>query len=344
MKKITSRVLLLCLFLQSFSLCACNTKPEFEYEVVAGHAVITGYNGDGGDILIPSDLGGYSVYGVAHSVFQGNLAITSVYLSEGIQKIGQGSFHQCDEMKSIHIPSTLILEDDYSGFTSKKLEKITVADNHPLYKVAGNCLLDKNNVLLRGCLTSVIPDYVTEIGNGAFRGLAITDFVIPDHIQKIGTGLFSACEELTSVTLPSHFTTIPAAMFGGCTKLETVTLPDGISVIGDKAFEYCDMLKSITLPDGVTKIGERAFFNCPALQSINFPDGLKSIGANAFRACKNLTHLEIPSSVTEIGEEAFAWCDRLAVIRCGAEKQPSTWNENWAYRCSANIRWNHTNQ
>ncbi|MBQ3154749.1 MAG: leucine-rich repeat domain-containing protein [Clostridia bacterium] len=344
MKKIVSRILLLCLFLQLFSLCACNAKPEFEYEVVAGHAIITGYNGDGGDILIPSDLGGYSVYGVGYGVFRGNLTITSVYLSEGIQKLGREAFFQCNEMKSIHIPSTLVFEDDYFGFTSKKLEKITVADNHPLYKVAGNCLLDKSNVLLRGCLTSVIPDYVTEIGDGAFERLDITSFVIPEHIQTIGTSLFYFCEELTSVTLPKHLTAIPAGMFGGCTKLETVTLPDGVTLIGDGAFAYCDMLKSVTLPDGVTRLGERAFFNCPTLLSINFPDGLEFIGPNAFRACNNLTHLEIPSGVTEIGEEAFAWCDRLAVIRCGAEKQPSTWNENWAYCCSAKIVWNYTNQ
>lgn len=344
MKKITSRILLLCLFLQLFSLCACNAKPEFEYEVVAGYAVITGYNGDGGDILIPSDLGGYSVYGVARGVFQGNLTITSVYLSEGIQKIGQGSFYQCDEMKSIHIPSTLIFEDDYFGFTSKKLEKITVADNHPLYKVAGDCLLDKNNVLLRGCLTSVIPDYVTEIGDEAFARLDITSFVIPEHIQTIGEAVFDFCQELTSVTLPQHLTAIPASMFFACSKLETITLPEGITEIGDDAFAHCDALKSIILPNGVTKIGERAFFICPALQSINFPDGLESINAHAFGACNSLTYLKIPSSVTEIGDGAFAWCDRLAVIRCGAEKQPSTWNENWSYCCSAKIVWNYTNE
>ena len=43
---------------------------DFTYEVADGEATITGYTGEGGNIMLPSELGGYPVTAIGAEAFR----------------------------------------------------------------------------------------------------------------------------------------------------------------------------------------------------------------------------------------------------------------------------------
>ena len=160
-----------------------------------------------------------------------------------------------------------------------------------------------------------IPDGVTSIGEGAFRGCEQLQFlVIPNGVTSIGNSAFSRCEQLQSVVIPDSVTSIGERAFCGCEQLQSVVVPNSVTSIGDSAFSECYHLQSIVIPDSVTSIGDSAFYRCEQLQSVVIPDSVTSIGKWAFSICKQLQSVVIPNSVTSIGEKAFYECKQLQSV------------------------------
>ena len=161
-------------------------------------------------------------------------------------------------------------------------------------------------------LTSVtIPNSVTSIGGGAFRGCSgLTSINVDDGntkydsrnncnaiIEKGTNTLLWGCR---STTIPNSVTSIGSSAFFGCSSLTSITIPDGVTSIGDDAFSGCNGLTSITIPNSVTSIGDDAFSGCNSLTSIKIPDGVTSIGNSAFYGCSGLNSVHI--------SDLAAWC------------------------------------
>ena len=123
---------------KAFTLTVLTIGADFTYAVSGGVARITGYTGQGGNITIPSTLGGYPVTSISASAFVNRTTITGVTIPGSVTSIGTSAFRGC------------------TGLISATL---------------GNSLTTISNDAFRGCtgLTSLtIPDSVTSIGNYAF--------------------------------------------------------------------------------------------------------------------------------------------------------------------------------
>ncbi|MDR1465890.1 MAG: sigma-70 family RNA polymerase sigma factor [Oscillospiraceae bacterium] len=101
------------------------TKPG-TFLVDGGY--IVQYNGYGGMVVVPYQLNGSPVIGIASEAFRGS-KVTIVYIAEGIQSIGNGAFCDCKDLYLIHIPATVkaIGENAFAGCTEtgdKQLEII----------------------------------------------------------------------------------------------------------------------------------------------------------------------------------------------------------------------------
>lgn len=85
--------------------------------------------------------------------------------------------------------------------------------------------------------------------------------------------------------------------------------------------------------------GTGAFYGCKNLKQIDLPDTLMSIGDCAFSSCSSLRELIIPNSVIEVGECIVSGCTSLEKIYVpfNEGELPEGWNENWNYKCSAEI-------
>jgi len=121
-----------------------------------------------------------------------------------------------------------------------------------------------------------IPAYindvpVTTIPKSTFENEAsLVKVVVPDTVTSIGLGAFKGCDAIEDITLPfvgaSADATCYDAVFGyifGYTKSNTLSY--GIPAA---AFNNCDFIETINLPDTVESIGDCAFQNCNA--TINY--------------------------------------------------------------------------
>ena len=292
------------------------------------HRIETSY---AGNITIPSSITyntyNFSVTSIESNAFYGDGNLTSITIPNTVTSIGSWAF------------------DDCSGLTS-----IVVESGNTNYDSRGNCnaiIETASNTLIAGCKNTVIPNTVTSIGNGAFRGCTgLTSITIPNSVTSIGNGAFRDCKGLTSMVveygntfydsrycnaiietasntliagckntvIPNTVTSIGDGAFIGCTGLTSITIPNSVTSIGNGAFIDCTGLKSITIPNSVTSIGSSAFWSCTGLTSISIPNGVTSIGNSTFYYCTGLTSISIPNGVTSIGNSAFWACWNLKSV------------------------------
>ena len=129
---------------------------------------------------------------------------------------------------------------------------------------------------------AVVPDGITEIGEGAFFGTGITGFTLPDTVETIGQLAFGACLSLEEVTLPPSVQTISSGAFINCISLTGFDTGDGLREIGESAFANCTAIRTVNCGDALETIGSFAFGGCTALEELNLGENLSYIAPNAF--------------------------------------------------------------
>ena len=124
-------------------------------------------------------------------------SLTTITIPNGITSIGEGTFSYCKSLKSITIPNgiTSIGEGTFCGCES--LTNIVVAKGNTIYDSREECnaiIETGTNTLICGCQTSIIPNSVTSIGEGAFFHCeSLTDITIPNSVKSIEDGAFYGC-------------------------------------------------------------------------------------------------------------------------------------------------------
>ena len=145
-----------------------------------------------------------------------------------------------------------------------------------------------------GAITDIVlPKYLVEIGEDAFRGSDIASVEMPNTVKRLGVHAFADCKNLKNVTLSSSLTLIPMGAFSGCEALEELQVPASVKKVADLAFEASG-LKEMELPMGVESVGAGAFFNCQQLEKLAFPNSLKRLGVCSFLYCNKLKSLTLP--------------------------------------------------
>ena len=177
----------------------------------------------------------------------------------------------------------------------------------------------------KGCtaLTSVsLPNGVVEIGKSAFEGCSsLARVSLSDGLRSIGPRAFKDCEALKAIDLPEKLELIGEFAFEGCKKLEEIVLPEkllqlgGVIERGDQhIFKDCIALKKAVLPEGMTVVGTSMFAGCTALEELQLPSTLTSIESGALSGCTALESLNLPSGLTKLAGDAFANCPKLTVV------------------------------
>lgn len=318
MKKLLSLLLTLCMLLPfAVPAAAIAQTADFAYETADGEVTITGYHGNGTNVVIPSEIWGLPVTKIGQCAFSCRDAIVKIVLPDSIRHLEMNCFEGCTGLKSIDLPQGLLSIDmdafvDCSALTSiripasvsfiaqgafrytRGLTEITVDESNPYYYSSGNCLVEtETQLLIAGCKNSVIPDGVVTIGEFAFAG---------------------------------------------CSSLESIAFPDTLKTIGFSAFHSCTSLQDLVFPEGLVTIEPGAFGCCSSLKDVVFPQGLHLLD-NAFYLCDSLVSAYIPSSVQWVGENLFDGNYNMRAIYCDLPYRPYGWSENWLAGCDAAVYW-----
>ena len=146
------------------------------------------------DVVVPAEIDGRQVTGIAKDAFKALKVIKSVTIPEGITYIGQYAFFDCDEITSIVIPDSVTSIGIGVFENCDKLESVTLPK--------GLKTIEKNT--FREC---------TKLGNVA----------LPETLESIGSAAFWNCDSITEVTIPETVKDLGDAAFYECASLVKVT-------------------------------------------------------------------------------------------------------------------------
>lgn len=307
------------------------TDGDWGYDLSGSRATIVSYSGTGGNVTVPSTVGGYSVYQFGKGTTGSNTAPvfnndnispnTTVTFQEGASIIGRTAFNQCTNISSVTFPESLTTLGSASNSTG------------PFYGCTGltyvylpSHLTMIGGYAFAGCtsLTTItIPNSVTTLWAACFANSGLTGtLTIPDSVTSLrdsvpnAAGMFENCTGLTAINFGSGMTSICPSMFKGCTGLTSITIPSTITAIkghnwgGYGAFQGCTSLSTVNLPNTLTEIGESTFQECTSLTSISIPDSVTEIKKMAFQQ-SGITSISLPPNLTIISEKCFYACNLI---------------------------------
>ena len=238
-------------------------------------------------------------------------------LKDGVTILAANAFHNCQHLKSIFMPDSVI-EDEGSIFEgSKSLEEARVSVNL------------KN------------PDIAMFSGCSSLRYVELQE-----GLESIGENMFYGCTALKHIALPSTILYLFGDTF--CVSgIEDIALHEGIKEIGHDAFNGCYHLKKLVIPSTVEHIGswlvqghkEFEGITCKSSKFRVEDEALISNEEDSLLACwTKMTEYHLPASVKnirsvlnnqietlyidnpldEIGFEAFIGCSSLKKIAYNA--------------------------
>ncbi len=314
-----AKKLLISLFIMVCSLLLCSmnafalTDGDWEFQLLDNHAMITGYTGEKGDIIVPSKLYGVDV----------------TELENGWDKLFNGA-------RSITFPGTIKKVDLGTSYGWPELESLVYQEG--VESISGCILQEFKN------LTYVsLPSTLTEIGDHAFRGTtSLTHLSIPANVKSLGWHafngsaiqsvdlskstelklkdcVFSDCKSLTEIILPEGLKEISNGFAQNCSKLEKIDIPASVTIIGPSAFKSTS-LSEIILPAGLKEL-HPATFKSTKLKQVVVPHGATYLGYGGgiiygvFNDCKDLEAVYVPDTVTSMGAAIIGDCPN-AIIYC----------------------------
>ena len=198
------------------------------------------------------------------------------------------SFYRCG-FDVLTIPASIIKIGNGCFTGCSNLQSIKVVDGNQYYDSRDNCnaiINTETNKLLAGCMNTVIPNSVSEIGASAFSYCSnLTNIDIPYSVMKIGPSAFGNCNNLTNIELPESVKEINGSFHD--TGLRSVVIPNSVKVISDGvlhgigeihgAFANCKQLTSVIIGDSVEFIDAETFLGCESLTDIKFSEEVKIV-------------------------------------------------------------------
>ncbi len=189
-------------------------------------------------VYIPSELTEITVkaegeYKIPAYAFCGLTQVMTINLEGNITAVGESAFKDMKQLKKINIPATVTAIygsafkgcdalKDYDGESGKGLK---IEDGSALVK----------------------------IGDSAFNGCKIKNFVLPAGVEVIGESCF-AQSDIESFTFSAAIKTVKAYAFYGCVKLTEVVIPalNGEATLGVSCFAECKNLDATALKAAFT--------------------------------------------------------------------------------------------
>lgn len=170
--------------------------------------------------------------------------LETVILPNNIQRLPRLIFHKCRKIK-VKLPASVI-EIQPSSFRDCGGAEIEIDENNEVYSSEGNCIIHKpTKTLVHASDSSVIPSYITKIGQYAVTGLTLETFKVPENVVEIGENAFENCNNMKDIYLPEGLKKIGYKAFSGIGESFTsLTVPDSLEEVDEFGFAMCTVYTS----------------------------------------------------------------------------------------------------
>ena len=362
MKKVLATVLVIILIFTATPFSSFNLKANAKYEdyynytVLNNEAIITSCEEKllGGNVTIPSTLGGYPVTSIGNRAFAHSPYIKGIIIPDSVTSIGEYAFYDCTELENIELPNEATTIGYYAFYDTKFYNNPENWENEVLY--TDNYLI-KAQTSISGSYT--IKNQTIGIADQAFSDCKnLESITIPDSITTISLKAFYNCENLKTLNLGKNVTKINSSAFSGCSRLDDIYYNNSYrnkmenlyfgntntclvsatwhyAITDDLLYEYdetnllatvsgcnesaMDVIVPASITKNgktytVTKIGASAFFRNLSIRSIIIADTVTEIESAAFSGCTGLGSVTLGKGLKSIGNLAFYNCAHLGNI------------------------------
>ena len=342
------RRLCLVLFLLMLVTCVTASGEAADWNYDANYCILRGYNGAGGDVVVPGELDGFTVDVIGVSVFRGE-TITSLTLPETVLELRSNAISTCDNLTRVSLPQSLVVINRMNFFSCTALTEVTIpagvryigdtsfryCDSLRKITFEGVCpAIDIDCFsLLPEDATAYVPDDQLDAYIAAFENAGSEVSVQPSGKNAViveNNGYVesefdfdASTGTITSYNGYATYLSIPETIGGAPVKaigpeafaqhtyLALLELPEGLETIGDRAFYNCETLARVHFPSTLKFIGDSAFYNAYKSSVLELPEGLEHIGAYAFYFAGIKGFLTLPEGLKTIGESAFESCSNM---------------------------------
>ena len=139
-----------------------------------------------------------------------------------VTKIEDDAFYYCQNLTSAYIPNTIEVLGNSAFQYCSNLESISFGENSNLTNIGDNAFQYCSSL----SSTITIPKNVTDIGKYAFGSCSALDTVVFEEnseLTNIWGSAFSNCSSLESIIIPKEVNAIKGFAFSGCSSLTSVT-------------------------------------------------------------------------------------------------------------------------
>ena len=239
-------------------------------------------------------------------------------IPQGVQRIAEGAFVYCYNLKSVYIPNTVTEIGECAFYQCYAIKTLEFQGNG-FNDVAIGDYAFRNAYYIEEIIFPA--NQITTIGTGAFMtNYKVKEFTIPATVSYLGDQAFRGWYYLEKVNFTepefdgAELTFGNAVFYGSL--IQTLSIPAHAIDLGD-VFNGLNKLKAVEVhPDNeyYTTVGgilydnemkKMLYFPKDLTTVPTLPDTLEEIGAGVFLNNKNITSFVVPNTVKLIGANAF---------------------------------------
>ena len=236
-----------------------------EVDGKCGENVYWAMDSQAGDLMIFGSGPMYE-YATSHSPFYGRSDIVSVTILEGVTRIGENAFFNCQGLSELELPWVRLETIGAGAFRNcVNLTRIFIPSG----------IRTIERYAFKGC---------TNLEQAYFAGDKIPSMAFGETIYDKTDKLTVYCRLGTMAYVDAVRRQIPYYLvdpFGGA----ELALPFHLLTVEDEAFAGLNV-RSIYVDQYVTSIGSRAFADNMTLEKVLLPDSLTYIAEDAFEGCR----------------------------------------------------------
>ncbi len=233
------------------------------------------------------------------SPFQNMGTLTTLTISDSVERIPSYLFANCTGLTEITIPSSVI-ELYWTAFNGcSNLKSVTFEDGNRTLSISS---------YLSDVYTSPSFEYCESLYLGRNLSYSNSNWKNNDCYSP-----FALVTTLNSVTIGNSVTTVPDYLFYKCTGITSLAIGSQVTSMGSSAFYNCTGLTEVKTPNSINSIGDSAFYGCSKVTTLTIGSDCTSIGSNAFYNCSKLVAI-YAKAVTppEISSDTFKGVDKVA--------------------------------